>query len=217
MAAGREFLSESDVGCGCPPHRAVRHRKLITGCRTLLDLGRPQVGRWLLRRGLIHQGLHTKTAGLPPRRWSSQGCEGLATAAGRLPVLLDREVRLVGVAFLSRVVTPAIPDRAGGEVVVAASLEAAGRRHSCDTSWGIVALGKCRRSNSADAQSDSSNSSNSRSNTSVHGTIHLGLRGLRRMAVGRDLFSGLDLGPPRPARRAVRHLLRHQPTFGLRA
>ena len=107
------------------------------------------------------------------------------------------------------VVATAVADGAGGDVVVAAALKATRRRHGGDTSGSGVALGQSGRSNRANAQDDSSNS---RSNTSVHGTIHLGLRGLRRMAAGRDLFSDLDLGPSQPERRAVWHS-RIDPTF----
>ena len=134
----------------------------------------------------------TKTARLSPRRRLSQRCEGLAPGATcGLAVLLNHEVRLTGVAFLGAVVATTITDRAGGDVVVAAALKATRGRHGRDASGSGVALGQSGRSNRAHAQDDSSNS---RSNTSVHGTIHLGLRGLRRKAAGRDLFSDLDLG-----------------------
>jgi hypothetical protein len=146
---------------------------------------------------------HAKTARLSPRRRSSEWCNGLVPRTARgLAVLLNWEVRLVGVAFLGAVVAAAIADRSGGDVVVAAALKATRRRHGSDASGSSVTLGQSGRSNRAHAQD---NSSNSRSNTSVHGTIHLGLRGLRRMAAGRDLFSDLDLGPSQPERRAVWH------------
>jgi hypothetical protein len=148
---------------------------------------------------------HTKTARLSPRRRSLQWSEGLASRATRgLAVLLNREVLLVGIAFLGRVMAAHSTDRAGGDVVVAAALKATRRGHGSNTSGSIVALGQSGRSNRANAQD---NSSNNRSDTSVHGTIHLGLRGLRRKAAGRDLFSDPDLGPSQPERRAVWHPL----------
>ena len=148
---------------------------------------------------------HMKTARLSPRRRSSQRCEGLAARATRgLAILLDHEVRLVGVALLSRVMTAHGTDRSSGDIVVVAAFKATRRRHGSDASGSGVALGQSGRSNRANAQDDSSNS---RSNTSVHGTIHLGLRGLRRKAAGRDLFSDLDLGPIQLERRAVSHPL----------
>jgi hypothetical protein len=146
---------------------------------------------------------HTKTARLSPRRRSLQWSEGLAPRTTRgLAVLLDREVLLVGIAFLGRVMAAHSTDRAGGDVVVRAALKATRRRHGSDTSGSVVALSQSGRSNRANAQDDSSKS---RSNTSVHGTIHLGLRGLRRKAAGRDLFSDLDLGSSQTERRAVWH------------
>jgi hypothetical protein len=135
--------------------------------------------------------LDTKTARLLPRRRSSQSFEDLASrAAGGLAILLDEEARLVGVAFLGRVMATHGSDRSGRDVVVAAALKVTRRCHGSDASGSSVALGQSGRSHRANAQDDSSNS---RSNASVHGTIHLGLRGLRRMAAGRDLFSDLDL------------------------
>jgi hypothetical protein len=145
---------------------------------------------------------HAKTARLLPRRQWSQSCEGLAPRAPRgLAVLMNREVLLVGITFLGRAVA-AIADGAGGDVVVAAALKATRCRDGSDASGSSVALGQGGRSNRANAQD---NNSNSRSNTGVHGTIHLGLRGLRQMAAGRVLFSDVDLGPSQPERRAVWH------------
>ena len=171
-----------------------------SGRRVSADEGRSsftQVGA-----GKYGLNSHKKTARLSPRRRSSQSRDGLASGATRgLPVLLDKEVRLVGVAFLGRVVAAAIANRAGGDVVVAA-VNASRRSRDSDVSRRGATLSKGGRSNRADAQD---NSSNSRSDTGVHGTIHLGLRGLRRMAAGRDLFSDLDLGPSQPDRRAVWH------------
>jgi hypothetical protein len=146
---------------------------------------------------------HTKTARLSPRRRSSQWAEGLSGRATRgAAELPDGEVVLLGVALLRRGVVPAVADGAGGDVVVAAGFVAA-RRHSSGNAGGIGgALGQSGRRNRTNAQD---NSSNSGSKTNVHGTIHLGLRGLRRMAAGRDLFSDVDLGPSQPERRAVWH------------
>ena len=190
------IVSQNSVGCSnapCTPMKSGRRVSADEAQSSFTQVGTEKLGL----------NSHTKTARLPPRRRSSQGMEGLTPCATRsLAVLLNHEVRLVGVAFLSRVVAAAIADQAGGDVIVTAAFEATRRRHSSDASGGGVALGQSGRSNRAHAQD---NSSNSRSNTSVHGTIHLGLRGLRRMAAGRDLFSDLDLGPSQPDRRAVWH------------
>lgn len=158
-----------------------------------------------------------KTARLAPRRWSSQWSGRLANRATRgLAVLLDRETRLVGVAFLGRIMTAADDDGAGGEVVGGADMTAgiAGNHIGRETGGSGIALSQSGRSKRADAQDDSGNS---RSKTSVHGTIHLGLRGLRRMAVGRDLFSDLDLGSPLSGRRAVSHPTIGQTFYGAEA
>ena len=87
----------------------------------------------------------TKTAGLSPRRLSPQWNGNLTPRATRgAAVLLDREVRLFGVALLGRVVPIAISDGAGGDVIVAAALKAARRSHGRDTSRSSVALSKGR-------------------------------------------------------------------------
>ncbi len=88
------------------------------------------------------------------------------------------------------------------DVVVAAGFVATGRRSGRDAGGSRIALGQGGRGQRANAQDDGSSGG---SKTSVHGTIHLVLRGLRQMAVGRDLFSDLDLGLPQLEFRAVWH------------
>ena len=163
----------------------------------------------------VHLRPHTKTARLSPRRLSSQWFDGLAPRATRgLAVLLNHKVRLIGVAFLSRVVAATVANGAGGDVVIVTALNVKGRRYSSDSGRSSTILGKSRRSNRAHAQNYSSDS---RGNTSVHGTIHSGLRGLRQMAAGRDLVSDSDLGPLQPKRRAVSHSLIMRDVHGAKA
>ena len=161
---------------------------------------------------------HTKTARLLPRRSHIRSVKpsvGQRLTARAVMPSCARRVAIIRAQLgqPNRELTAiSLSDRAGGDVVIGASvLEATRRSGGGDTSRRRIALSRSARSNRAKAQSESSSSER---DTDTHGMIQSGLRGLRRKAAGREILSDPDVGTSRLGRRAVRHPTNHRPSQG---